>query len=532
FYFDSFALLMLVLFFMGLQSAFFGPLKYSIIPQILPEEKLTEGTAYIELGTFIAILLGLIVGGLSTTHPAVTKMVGLGLVTVALLGYFFSRGVREVEVGQPDLVLQWNPVPSIKSLWNIISERVAVKNSVLAISWFWFFGAGILTVLPVFGKETLNSDQGVVTFFMALFTIGIAVGSIVCEKLSFERVEIGLVPIGSMGMTLFLLDIFWTSTHMVASSEVLGISQLLATDYGIRISIDLFLLSIFGGVFIVPLYTLIQQRSDPKSRSQVIAGNNVLNAFYMVVASIMIIGLYATGFEHPHVFLVLALMNAAVAIYIHFAVPEFTLRFVAWILSHFLYRLEVEGDKNIPHQGPVILACNHVSFIDWLILFGTVKRPARFVMYYKFFEIPILRGLFRQAKVIPIAGARENLDILKNAYEAMENELVEQEVICIFPEGEITKDGHLLPFKPGIAKMVEKTGATVVPLGLNGLWGSIFSKSPQRKFRRAPWSFWRKIELRIGTPISAENFSLDVLRGQVGDLLDERPKENQESKAD
>lgn len=533
FYFDSFLLLMFVLFLMGTQSAFFGPLKYSIIPQILPTEKLTEGTAYVELGTFVAILLGLILGGWVTASELGAKFVGLGLVGVSLVGWVFSLGIRPVEIGQADLKIEWNPIPQMKNMWEIISEKVAVVNSVLAISWFWFFGAGILTVLPVFGKETLSSDQGVVTFFMALFTIGIAVGSIVCEKLSFERVEIGLVPIGSFGMTVFLIDIFLASQGVPpGNGEFLDISGLLATDYGLRISVDLFLLSIFGGVFIVPLYTLIQQRSHQESRSQVIAGNNVLNAFFMVVASIMIIGLYAAGLNHPHVFFVLAIMNAAVAVYIHFVVPEFTLRFLSWMLSHAIYRLKVTGIDNIPKEGPAILACNHVSFVDWLIIFGGCKRPARFVMYYKFFDIPVLKSLFKQAKVIPIAGAKEDPDLLKAAYATMEQELQEGEVVCIFPEGQVTYDGTLNEFRPGVLKMASKTGAPVIPMALGGMWGSLFSRSPDRNYWLAPLYLWRKIEMRVGKPIPADELKLQSLENDVRELLGEYDIQAAEPEAD
>ena len=514
FYFNSFKLLMLVLFLMGTQSAFFGPLKYSIIPQLLPEEKLTSGTAYVELGTFVAILVGLILGGWVTSTESGASLVGIGLVGVSFIGYIFSRNIKQVEIGQKNLKLEWNPIPSMGKMWKIINSQKAVVNSVLAISWFWFFGAGILTILPVFCKETLSASQDVVTLFMALFTIGIAAGSLLSEKLSFGRVEIGLVPIGSIGMTLFLGDIYWTSLSIPDPTDKMGIGviELLVQPHGLRIAIDLFILSIFGGIFIVPLYTLIQQRSDDKVRSQVIAGNNVLNALFMVVASLMIIGLYGLGLSHPEVFLVFALLNAAAAIYIHLVVPEFTLRFLAWIFSHLFYRLKVTGEENIPKEGAVILSCNHVSYIDWLIIFGACKRPARFVMYYKFFQKPLLRTLFKQGKVIPIASAHENKSILTKAYHTIESDLINGEVICIFPEGEITRNGEINQFRPGLSKIVEKTEVSVIPIALCGLWGSIFSRSKDKHLFRSPFKFWRKIEVHIGVPIPAKELNLTKLQ--------------------
>jgi 1-acyl-sn-glycerol-3-phosphate acyltransferase len=278
-------------------------------------------------------------------------------------------------------------------------------------------------------------------------------------------------------------------------------------------------MSFFGGIFIVPLYALVQDRSDSKSLSQVIAGNNVMNALFMVISSVMIMVLYKFEFTVPEIFLIFAGLNLIVAFYIYSIVPEFTLRFLAWVLSRCLYRVKVNGRDNIPSQGPVLLICNHVSYIDWLIVYGGCRRPTRFIMYYKFFKIPLISILMRHAQVIPIAGRNEDEKILEEAFVKARQKLDEGEVVCIFPEGGITNDGVMQEFKPGILKILSTHPVPVVPMALNGFWDSLFSRKGGRAFFKSPTGFMRRVYLDIGTPIPPKEATLERMSLEVKKLL-------------
>ncbi len=393
FYLEIYWLLLAVLFLIGVQSTFFGPVKFSIIPQIVKPEELVESNAYVEMGTFLAILVGTIAGGMAVTSPYVAHIVSAVLVVVSALGIWTSYQLPPVAIGNPELKINLNPIPSFREMWILLREKKSIFNSILGISWFWFFGASVLSVLPVYCKNFLGVNEQVVTAFLAMFTIGIGVGSMICEKLSFRRVEIGLVPLGSLGMTFFLFDLFVVRPDWIVTAELMGLREFLSEPQGRRLLVDFFFTSVFGGFFIIPLYALIQERSHAESRSRVIAANNVMNALFMVVASVLTMIFYALHLSFPEIFLALCVLNAMVAIYIYLIVPEFTLRFLSWVLVHLFYRMKVRGLENIPKDGSVVLTCNHVSFVDWLIVAGAIRQPVRFVMLYKFMELPLLRYL-------------------------------------------------------------------------------------------------------------------------------------------
>tara|TARA_B100000749_G_scaffold280223_1_gene275447 strand:+ start:153094 stop:154989 length:1896 start_codon:yes stop_codon:yes gene_type:complete len=520
-YFSWYGPLLLVLFFMGLQSTFFGPVKYSILPSILNKDDLTEGNAYVIMGTYVAILAGTIVGGISTKIENIDSYIGIALIAVAVVGYFTSRGVGKVKVGDPDLTIQSNPLPEFKKLYKICRQSPAVWNSVLGISWFWFFGAGVLSVLPIYCKDFLGADQSVATLFLAMFTVGIGIGSVLAEKLSFKRVEIGLVPIGSLGMTLFLVALYFIRpTWPISADNLISMVPFLETTIGWSILITFLVMCIFCGLFIVPLNTLVQERADSKNISRVIAGNNIINSLFMVVSSLTVMLFYSLDMSTPQIFLAFGVMNIIVAVYIYSIVPEFTLRFYSWILSNILYRVKTKGLENIPHEGGVFLASNHVTFVDWLIIYGACKRPARFVMHNDYFEIPIAKWILKQAKVIPIASARENSKLLQSAFEQMSNELNEGEVVIIFPEGHLTNDGTLQPFRPGISKAMEKDPVPVVPVTLKGFWGSSFSRASKGFL---PKQFRRPVEVTFLPALPPDGFDLNHLESVVAKDLGETP---------
>jgi hypothetical protein len=409
----------------------------------------------------------------------------------------------------------------LRETYAITRRHRPVYLSVLGISWFWFFGAAILALLPIYTKDVLHTDEHVITLFLALFCAGIAVGSLLCEVLSDRKLELGLVPLGSLGMSVFAFDLFLAgvpTAGAAAPGALVGLGAFLSIPSSWRIVVDLSLLAVFSGFFIVPLNTFIQQRAEPAERSRVVAGGNILSALFMVASSGLLVAFFAAGLNVLHIFAVVALMNAAASIYIYKILPEFLFRFMCWILTNCMYRLRTVNRDNIPADGPVLLVCNHVTFIDWMIISSACKRPARFVMYRGFLKIPFLGWFFRDAKVIPITSAREDEHLMQAAFDRVAAELEAGEVVCIFPEGALTTDGRLNRFRPGVEKIVHRTPVPVVPMALVGMWGSFFSRMDGAPMRHPFRRVWSRIQLVIGPPIPPEQVTADGLGERVAAL--------------
>ena len=525
FYTESVETLLITLFFMGLQSAFFGPIKYSILPELLKEDELVQGNALVASGTFVSILIGTILGGaLIGVEAWGREATGGAVILFALIGTLISSRVQKLEPANPDLKVDYG---LIKPVWKIIKVTKEIKPvflAVLGISWFWFLGAALLSMFPSYGKNILGADSDVVTLFLAMFSIGVGVGSQVCERLSYKHVELGLVPFGTIGISLFLFDLYYIGNPGLGLSGA-GISEFLEYPVHWAILIDIFMLSIFSGFFIVPLYTFIQARSQKGTRSQVIAGLNIFNSLFMVVSAVVLTLLYALNLTIPEIFGIWGVLNLIVALYIYTVIPEYLMRFLAMILTRLIYRLKVTGHDAIPAEGGCVVVCNHVSFIDWLVVAAGIRRPMRFVMFYKFMQLPMIGFLFRDAKVIPIASRKEDPEILEQAYEQIKSALAAGDVVCIFPEGQITYDGKLAPFKPGIEKILESSPVPVIPMTLTGLWGSYFSRAhgtsafskPSIIFKRV----FGKVELNIFEPWDSNAVSAKKLENFYKSKLDQ-----------
>jgi 1-acyl-sn-glycerol-3-phosphate acyltransferase len=363
--------------------------------------------------------------------------------------------------------------------------------------------------------EELHGNREVVGLLLVCFSVGIGVGSLLCERLSGRKVELGLVPFGSIGLTLFGIDLYFALQAHPPPAVSMGAADFLQSWARMRILADLVMLGVFGGFYIVPLYAIVQQRSEPAFRSRIIAGNNILNALFMVVAALLAIALRELGLSVPELFLVTACLNAAVAVYIYTLLPEFLMRFLIWMLVHTLYRVEVEGEERIPDEGPAVLVCNHVSFVDALIVAAVCRRPARFVMDHNIFRIPVLNFIFRTGRAIPIASRREDPALMEQAFEDVAQALQDGDLVCIFPEGKITKDGELNAFRPGIERIIERTPVPVVPLALRGLWGSFFSRKDGAAMSGLPKRFHSKIGLVCAAPVPAAEVSAQALEHQV-----------------
>jgi 1-acyl-sn-glycerol-3-phosphate acyltransferase len=518
FYLDSLVLLFAALFLMGAQSTLFGPAKYGILPQHLDSTELVGGNGLVEMGTFLAILLGTMAGGILIGLQDIGVLsVSVTIVGIAILGLLASLGIPEAPATDPGLKINWNPVTETWRNLRFASGNRTVFLSILGISWFWYFGATYLTQLPVYTKENLGGTAEVVTLLLTLFSLGVGVGSLLCERLSGRQVEIGLVPFGSIGMTVFSIDLFFAVPGH-STGALVDIAGFLQKPGGWRVIWDVVLLGLFGGLYIVPLYALIQQRSEPSHRSRIIACNNIMNAAFMVLSSAVAVGLLKAGLDIPQLFLVTALFNAAIALFIYDLVPEFLVRFVIWILMHTMYRLRTRDIDKLPVEGACVLVCNHVSFVDALILGGSVRRPARFVMYYKIFQIPLLSWFFRTVKAIPIAGQKEDPQMMERAFDQVSQCLKDGDVVVIFPEGAITQDGEIAPFRAGIERIIQRDPVPVYPMALRGVWGSFFSRRGGPAMAKVPRRFWSRIELVVGDPVPPHAVKAALLQQKVAEL--------------
>ena len=513
--------LLTCVFLMGLHSTLFGPVKFAYLPQHLSERELTGGNGMVEMGTFVAILLGNVAGGLLIALPEVGgRYVAVGCVGVALLGRLTAQAVPPTPATDPGLRINWNPISETLRNLRLAHGNIVVFRSLLGISWMWFLGAVFLSNFPVFAKDVLHGDEHVASALLVVFSIGIGIGSLLCEILSKRHVEIGLVPAGAIGMSVFSIDVYFASRGLPPSAA-LTVGQFMAVPAHWRVMADLGGVALFAGLYSVPMYALIQLRSEPSHRARIIAANNILNALFMIVSSVLAGALLGAGFSVPQVFLFTGIANALVAGYIFLLVPEYLLRFIAFIVTRCIYRFKVLGDEHLPTTGPAIIASNHVSFIDAVVLMAASPRPIRFVMDHRIFQVPLLGWLFRLAKAIPIASQKEDPAAYAAAFEAADRVLAEGDLLGIFPEGGITRDGELQPFKGGIMKILERRPVPVVPVALQNLWGSYFSRIESgaamvKPFRRGLFS---SVTLVAGEAMAPEHVSPGALQNRVGELL-------------
>lgn len=517
FYFSNIYILWITLFLLGIQATFFGPIKYSILPQHLKNTELTGGNALIESATFVAILLGTILGGyLMSIHNGI-NILGIFAISVALLGYVTSSFIP-VAPKVDFTPFKFNYWQSFHETLITAKQSKTILLSILGISWFWFLGATLLSQIPTIVKSLINGNENVATLFMAIFSLGIGVGSILCEKLSGRKIEIGLVPFGAVGLSLFAFDLY-SQLSIFKADELLDIPHFLSISTGQHIVIDLLFMSIFGGFYIVPLYALIQSRSNPESRSRMIAANNILNAGFMVLSAIYSALIMSFGFDIKTLILSIAILNTAISVYIFSLVPEFIMRFITWMLIHTVYRINKVNMDKIPEYGAAVIVCNHVSFMDAVMIFGCIDRPVKFVMYYKIFNIPFFRFMFNAVGAIPIAGRNEDETVFNQAFDKINQYLTDGEIVVIFPEGKITSDGQLNEFKPGLLKILERNPVDVYPSALSGLWGSMYSRKDKSIFRYFPKAFFtHKVTYIIGDKINATDVKMDNLQENVKHL--------------
>lgn len=511
------------LFLMGTHSAFFGPAKYAMLPQVLRSDELIAGNGLLEMGTFLAILGGTLAAGLLVAATSDPLILSASLTGIALAGLAASWFIPNVAAPAPHLKVSWNLWSQTREMVGHARKNRSVWLSILGISWFWFFGSLVLTQIPAIGKSVLQGSEHIITLLLAVFSVGVAAGSLLCEKLSNKRVDIGLVPFGSIGLTLFAVDLYLALRGFAPVSVPaggFGVGDFISQPGAIGILVDVALIGAFGGFYIVPLYALVQLRTEKSHQSRVIAVNNILNAAFMVGAAGLAAVLLSAGVSVTTLILVCGLLNAAVALYIYVLVPEFLWRFVGWLLAHTVYRIEMKGRELIPEEGAALLCPNHVTYGDALFLFALSPRPIRFVSEHSLFSIPVVGHLLRRVKAIPIASGRAQPRVMAEGFAAIDAALKAGELVCLFPEGQLTRTGEMSEFKAGVMKVLRDAPVPVYPVGIQGLWGSTLCRdgcSPAKKLLR--WRPRRKVQVTVGSPVAAEAATPESLQAAVKALL-------------
>ncbi|PIK15170.1 MFS transporter [Halobacteriovorax sp. JY17] len=512
FYTSNFYILLITLFLMGTQSSFFGPLKYGIIPQLLKREELVSGNAVIGGGTFLAILIGTIIGGLAVTSESNSIVIAIGIISVAAIGFMTSLFMPAVEAVDDKVKPDYTFFKPTLEIIKITMKDKKIFHTCMGISWFWFLGAAILSLLPNLCKDIFNSSEQVGTLFLASFTIGMGIGSFLAEKLSQKRPEMGMVPLAALGMSIFLVDMSYSAMNFSysTSSDLFNISEFFNHEYSLRALLDLFIVSIFGGMFIIPQFTFLQDYAPRNILSRIIAGNNIWNAIFMVSAAVCIMVLSGKGISIPWIFFILAVGNFLYFFYIYFQNSAVTLRFIFWMMSKFFYSVKIEGREHIPDRGAVVIASNHVSFVDWIMVMAACPRPVRFVIDHVYYYRTGFTFWLKQAHLIPIATKKDDPEMLVNAFKEIENGLTNGDVIGLFPEGWITRDGKLRKFQPGIKKIVSMQPTVVIPMVIDGLWGSFFSFEGKGVLKGFKFSK-RDVTLKILPPVTSEEFDFKEL---------------------
>ena len=473
FYWQLTGLLMLILFLMGTQSAFFGPVKYGILPDQLAENELIGGNALVDSSTFISILLGTICGGLLIMVENGALIISCIVIVVAILGLVSSFSIPATQPAAAALTIHYNFLIETRDIIRHARQHPVIFRSILGISWFWLFGASFLSQFPTFAKDVVGGNEQVVTLFLATFTIGIAIGSLLCNRLLKGEIAATYVPMGIIGMTLFTVDMYLASSSLspVETGVLIGAGVYLESFAHWRILIDLLGISICGGIYIVPLYAIIQHRTEMSHMSRTFAANNILNALFMVVSAIAISVMLAYDFSVIDVFLVIAIVNGVMAVYISSLLPQALVKSVLRWIFHLCYKLDVKGVEHFHKMdSKTIIVANHLSFLDAVLIGAYVPHHVSFAINTHIAKRWWLRPFLFLADTIALDPANPMSTRL------LIDRVKKGRVIVIFPEGRLTVTGSLMKIYEGPAMIADKTGAQVLPIIISGAQYTPFSK--------------------------------------------------------
>ena len=497
---SSLPMLLGVLFLMAAQSTFFSPAKYGLLPEAFAHEKLSMANGVLNMTTNLAILVGSVAGVvLFANFRDEPSHIGWILLAVAALGTLAAFYVPRTSPGSRSAVFEWNPLRSSLDNWRLVRDRPELVHTLVGIAYFSFLGSAFLTVIPVYGKNVLGLGETGAGMMLMVLSVGIAVGSIVAGRLSQGRVEIGLVPLGSIGLTVFSLGLALVRPGGPSLLQGLPLS----------VTVLLLLLGLSAGFYIVPLNALLQQRSPEGTKGRLIAFSNVLSFSAVIMAAVLsLVMTTIKGVNTQHIVLVLAFLTLGATVYILTLLPNFLVRLVLYLLTNTFYRIEVHGDENIP-QGGALFVANHVSWVDALLVGTASDRMIRFLMYRGYYEARPLRGLFKKMSVIPIARG-DTAEQKQQSLSMAREEIDRGHVVCIFAEGAITRTGNLLKFRRGFEQIAEGMTAPIIPVCLDGVWGSIFSWERGRLLFKWPRHLRTPVRVLFGKPLPAEARSHEV----------------------
>jgi len=518
-YLQSIPLLLFILFCLGTQSAMFGPNKYAVLPQLLQGKDLVTGNALIASGTFIAILTGTLIGGILAQQQSAWIWIATGCLVTAIGGYLASLKIPRIEIGSPDLKVDWNMLGQSIKLLTLARGQQRVWTAILGVSWFWFIGSGYLTQIPTIVRYIGGGDESVVTLFMALFIIGVGLGCALAAKLSSFVVEIGIAPIAMLLLGLTGLDLAQIEASQTLS--LMGINAFLDSPEGLRISLDILLIGIFGGAFALPMYTELQQASSLENRARIISINNVINAVFMVTSAILAIGILGVlQFQLSTYLVVISILNLIYAVFVFTRTPVQSLRFLAEVFSRLFYRIESEEVAQLPEEGPALLVCNHVSYADPVVIFGASKRPIRFIMAKEIRNKAPFNLVFQASRTLAICSPLEDRKTYEETIREAANSLRNGELVMIFPEGRLSPDGEIRTFRRGVEKLLENAPVPVYPMAIRGIWGSFFSHGNGPALRSGFHLRLRRraIQLKVGMAIPPEEVNALILQGHVETL--------------
>jgi hypothetical protein len=499
----------------GVQATLFAPAQGALLRQHLGDTELTPGNGLMTAGRQMAMLLSMLLlmstldGGAGVDHILLPA-----LAASSVAGWLAAFAIPASPAPRPDLEIRWNPLGALRvTLQSALGDR-NVYLVILGVSWFWFTQLVFLVNLPAYATEVIGASALALVALVMTPILALAAGALLCQPASGRRVELGLVPLGALGMALAGVDFYFNSPE-AAPTSARSLSELLSSATYLRCLFDLTIFGLAAGLYVVPLYALIQQIAPRERLGRILGGMMLYNLLFVSLALGGAQWLRSEGLSVHAVILVAVLLQFAVSIYIFLLLPEFLLRLLMWFLVHTFYRVNASGLERVPAEGPVILVCNHVSYLDALVIGAKIRRPVRFVMHRYIFQIPVLRTVFRLAKAIPIVSAKKDPEGLRFAMDQVSAELSAGRVVAIFPEGRLTLDGEIGVFRSGIERMVDRNPVPVIPMALQGLWGSFFSCAGGEPMTHWPKPQSRRIGLRVGDPVPPEEVTAEMLRDRV-----------------
>ena len=510
-WYEAYVCMLGMLALIGTQVALFGPVKYAILPQHVPRARLVTANAWIEMGTFLAILLGTVLAGAMTELPPAQRysIIGMTLIGAALAGWWASRYIPAAPP-QIDTVTPSITRSSLKMFW----QQRAMRFAILGISLFWFLGTCYLSQLNVWVKNVVGGDMTTVSALMTAFAIGVGMGAWLYAKLSVGRLELGLVPLGAL--IIALCGTLFAYSGPVGVVEKVTLAARLGDGTLLPMLLELIGVGVGGGLYIMPLYLMLQVKSDPGHRARMVAVNNVVNALFMLVASLFAI--LVTNVLHwslPVFFSLVALCALLMGVGSFGYNPRPGLRILVFMGMRLCYKLRISGRGYIPEDGAAVVVCNHVSYTDALILAAASPRPLRFVMYAPIYELPLVKQICRVVGAIPITTARNSPAAMRRTFQQIKKALDAGEVVMIFPEGQLTRNGEVGFFQRGIERIVQETPVPVIPAALSGLWGGWGTHKDTPPFSGLPKKVHARVRIMFGEPIPPERATRELLYQRV-----------------